>query len=100
MFAILICAQQMTFARTLASAGLAKRRRIIDDVLFGNIDGIAVNGVDQAVRPQRQVVSAMTNVARKLTQRLHFVEAVIAIGISQAIKPFGIVGVGVKRVVG
>src|SRR5439155_23341407 len=100
LLAIAIRADEMAFACVFTAAGFAEGRRVVDDVFLGQIDRVAVNRVNQAVGAKGQIVAAVTDASRKFAKQSNFIELVVAVGVAEAVKTFGVVGVGVEGVVG
>lgn len=55
-----------------------------------------MNAVDHTVRPQRQIISAVTHASRKFPQQLYVVKLLIAGRITQPIQSLRIVRVGIQ----
>src|SRR5262249_1881781 len=96
--AITIGPDDMPFTRLSAASTLSKRRREIVEVLR-EFDRIAMNGIDHAIGPKRQIIPSMSGTADRRVEHFRFVELIVAIRVTQAIQSLRFVRIYVKTVV-
>ena len=96
--ALAIGADDMRFLLWRPAARIAQRRRSIDDRLAGGFHRVAMNGIDEAIGTEGQVVTSVADAARELPQPLQIFHLSI-FRESQAKHGLGIIRVGVEAAV-